>query len=59
MYRAAKDFKSYVRGEIKKGQKVDFNAAWEKAGLIELETKPEPEAKIKTKPEPKKAKKTK
>lgn len=67
MYIAAKDFKSYKLGQIKKGQKVEFNECWFDEGLIiegkespQLETKPEPKAKIETKPEQKKkGKKTK
>ena len=59
MYVATKEFKSYNLGIIKKGQEVEHKKAWLDAGLIELEIKPGPKAKIETKPEPKKAKKTK
>ena len=60
MYIAKQNFKSYMLGEVKKGDEVPFNEAWEKADLIEKsETKPEPVAQLETKPEPKKAKKNK
>ena len=57
MYIATKDFKSYVLGEIKKGQEVEHKEAWVEAGLIEI--KPEPKTKLETKPETIKAKSNK
>ena len=57
MYTAAKDFNSYHLGDVKAGDKVEFNKAWLDAGLIEekpaiepvLETKPQPNPKRKAK----------
>ena len=51
MYRATKEFKSYLLGTVKKGQQVEANKAWIDAGLIE---KSQPKVEIETKPEPKK-----
>ena len=39
MYIAKERFISYIRGQIEKGQDIEYNKAWLDAGLIEL--KPE------------------
>ena len=57
MYIAAKDFSAYTVGDVKAGDKVEFNKTWLDAGLIEekpliepvLETKPQPKSKRKAK----------
>jgi len=56
MYTAKKDFKSYVLGDVKKGQQVERNQVWLDEGLIE--EKPE-KKELETKPQPKKKKATK
>ena len=53
MYTAKKDFKSYVLGDVKKGQQVERNQVWLDEGLIE--EKPE-KKELETKPQPKKKK---
>lgn len=56
MYIAKKEFKSYQKGVIKKGDKCEFKQVWLDAGLIE--EKPH-KAEVETKPQPKKKKATK
>lgn len=56
MFVAKKDFKTYSKGLVKKGQECEGKQAWIDAGLVE--EKPE-KAEKETKPEPKKKKSTK
>ena len=52
MWIAKQDFNSMIQGPKKKGDEVEFNATFEREGLIEkaTETKPLIAGKVETKP---------
>ena len=55
MYIAKQDFNSMIQGPKKKGDPVEYNATFEREGLIEraTETKPLMVGKVETKPQKK------